>query len=270
MSYFHSVFTRHMNIATQILENKPEYTTQTQCEMVIGDFADLIQGFYINGTTYENIILVTLYIDDVPVQSFTGEWIKMYHYLRTPRQKRPLIDGNYLIVPFKKYLPIFKNSKVVVLLNTPASITFFVDYVFLDKKPKDANLLIEQVQMVESNEPNVYLGFKRPVKELYITADPSIEDITRIRLDINEFTKIDEVAMYFRFIQPLDYHTSVPGTFFTYSFCLDPESEFPTGSINMGRVKNQTLRLTYPGDKTIRVYAHSFNILDKDGKLLFT
>lgn len=270
MSYFHSVFTKHMNIATQILENKPEYTTQTQCETLIADFADIIQGFYIKGTTYENIELATLYVNGVPIQSFTGEWMKMYHYLRTPRQKRELIDGEYVIVPFKKYLPIFKNSKVVILLKNPALLTFFIDYVFLDKKPKDANLLIEQVQMVESTDPIINLGFKRPVKELYITAEPGIEDIKRIRLDINEFTKIDEIAMYFRFVQPLDYHTSVPGTFFTYSFCLDPESEIPTGSINMGRIKNQTLRLEYTGKKVIRVYAHSFNILDKDGKLMFT
>lgn len=259
-----------MNMATQIMEIKPEYISKTQCEMIIADFADLVQSVYIKGTTYDNIELVTLYIDEVPVQSFTGEWIRMYHYLRTPQQKRSLIDGEYLIIPFKKFIPIFKNSKITVLLNQQIDMTFFVEYVFLEQKPADANLLIEQVQMVESTEPTINLGFKRPVKELYITASPGIDDITRIKLNINEFTKIDEVAMYFRYVQPLDYHTSVPGTFFTYSFCLDPESEFPTGSINMGRIKNQVLRLEYPGTKQIRVYAHSFNILDKDGKLLFT
>lgn len=267
---FYSVFSRHMNIATQILENKPRYTSKTQCETLIGDFADIVQSVYIKGTTYENIQSVTLYIDEVPVQSFTGEWIRMYHYLRTPRQKRSLIDGDYLIIPFKKYLPIFKNSKITVILNSPANLTFFIEYVFLDKKPDDANILIEQVQMVDSTEPVINLGFKRPVKELYIYVTPTIDDIKRIKLDINEFTKIDEVAMYFRYVQPLDYHTSVPGTFFTYSFCLDPESEFPTGSINMGRVKNQVLKLEYPGTKNIHVYAHGFNILDKDGRLLFT
>ncbi len=262
-------------MSTQILESTFKKTSSTQYITYPSNFADIMQGYYLKGVKFRDIDKITLYIHNQPIQSFTGEWIQMYHYLRTPKQKRNLLhDSDYVIIPFKKYLPLFEDCRIVLELFEPTdNIQFFIDYVFLETPPIKENMIIEQVQYTDSGED---LKFKRPVKEFYISVkeiDGSFtSNVSRIRFDVNEFTKVDQPAIYFKNVQPLDYHTSVPGYFYTYSFCLDPESEFPSGSINMGRIKHQNIYFTYTDNlpKIVRVYAHSYNVLDPDGKLLFT
>ena len=275
MSYFHSVFKRHTHVSTQILESPFKKTSSTQYIAYPSNFADIVQGFYLKGVQFSDIDTVTLYIQDQPIQSFTGEWIEMYHQLRTPKQKRTLLyESEYVMIPFKKYIPLFQDMKIILeLFDQNDNVRLFIDYVFLENPPAQENMIIEQVQVTDSPEN---LNFKRPVKELYISVKDAsgsyTSNVASIRFDMNEFTKVDQPSIYFRYVQPLDYHTSVPGYFYTYSFCLDPESEFPTGSINMGRVKHQNLQLTYTDTtpKNVKVYAHSYNVLSPDGKLLFT
>lgn len=275
MSYFHSVFKRHVHTSTQILESPFDKTSSIQYVAYPSNFADVMQGYYLKGLNFDDIDKITLYIHEQPIQSYTGEWIKMYHYLRTSKQKRNLLhESEYVIIPFKKYLPVFDDCKIVLELFKPMeNIRLFIDYVFLETPPEPANMIVEQVQYTDSPEN---MNFKRPVKEFYILVkelDGTLSsNVSRIRFDINEFTKVDQPSIYFKYVQPLDYHSSIPEYFYVYSFCLDPESEFPTGSINMGRIKHQNLRLTYTDNlkKDVRVYAHSYNVLSSDGKLLFT
>lgn len=277
MSYFHSVFKRRANIATQIIEHGFDKITPTYYQTPLSNFSNLTQNFYLKNIRVEYIERITLFIKERAVQSFTGEFIDFYHQLRTPQQKiQLLVDSDYVIVPFKKHLPIMDDCKIVLeLTESVPDVSLFVEYVFLDADPPPALMLVEQVQTVESSSPIVNLNLKHPVKEFYISVKDTegnyvADKVSRIRIDINEFTKIDERALYFRYVQPLDYHTHVPGTFFTYSFCLDPESDLPTGSINMGRVKNQTIRMTYDGDYRITVYAINYNVLTPNGDLVFT
>lgn len=287
MSHFYSVFKRHMNVTQQLID---VYFDRESSQYYIGNIpnhSNIIQSVYIKGVTYEQVDKITLFIYDQPVQSFTGEWMKMYHTLRTPIQKSNLItESTYVMVPFKKYLPVFENCRIELELLEPVDgVKLLVDYVFTDHDIKPSNMLVEQVQVEESTESEIINSgrefyvrskFKRPVKEFYISVKDEYgkytSNVSRISIDINEYTKIDEVGSYFRFVQPLDYHTRVPDYFYTYSFCLDPESEFPTGSINMGRIKNQNIRVTTTKSnaKLVTVYAHSYNILTPEGKLVFT
>lgn len=61
-------------------------------------------------------------------------------------------------------------------------------------------------------------------------------------------------------------HTRVPQRkIYNYSFALDPENYLPTGQVNMSRIINKllTVNLNYStdGEREIRVYAKSYNVL---------
>lgn len=267
-------------MSTQIIETGFDKVTPTYYQTSVSNFSNLINTFYLKNVTFEKIDRITLFIHDAAIQSFTGEFMMLYHELRTPQQKLSLIyDSDYIHIPFKKYLPYFDECKIVLELNTPVDdASLFIEYVFLEQDPEPAMMLIEQVQTVEFTNSYFNLNIKHPVKEFYISVKNTDglytpDDVNRIRLDINEFTKINETALYFRYVQPFDYHTRIQGNCFTYSFCLDPESEIPTGSINMGRVKNQNLYLYYKpntGTHNVTVYAINYNILTPDGRLVYT
>lgn len=67
-------------------------------------------------------------------------------------------------------------------------------------------------------------------------------------------------------IQPMNRHSRVSdyGLIYVYSFSIDPESEYPTGQINMSRIANQTFIFDLFGcsfTRRIDLYAKSFNVL---------
>jgi hypothetical protein len=93
------------------------------------------------------------------------------------------------------------------------------------------------------------------------------DNINNLELTLNGYEIIPRDIgnpLYLRVVQPMDYHTRVPGTnFYMYSFCLDPENPNPTGHINFGRISDQVLNLNLvlnPLPRVIRVYARSYNI----------
>ena len=98
---------------------------------------------------------------------------------------------------------------------------------------------------------------------LYLNND----NINNLELNLNGFQIITQdigIPLYLRVVQPMDYHTRIPGTnFYMYSFCLDPENPNPTGHINFGRISDQILNINLvknPLPRFLRVYARSYNI----------
>jgi len=76
-------------------------------------------------------------------------------------------------------------------------------------------------------------------------------------------------SVYLGTTQFIDYHTRVPTRpFYMYSFALDPENHDPTGSVNMGRIKNQYfdffLKPTTK-DRVITIWARYQTFLQVDG-----
>lgn len=298
MSYFHSVFTKHANTSFQPLNVpfdrvSPMYY-QTEFPTNFGNF---VLNVYIKGVrNVFDIKSFTLFVNDETIQSFTGEYIYLNEYLRTPSQKSISNTTNYIVVPLKKYIPVFPGNKIVLEMNKEPhgddELSLVMDYVFVDTPPKATELLIEQVQTIDEYYPGgrslkLNLNLKRLVKEFIFvvqnvskdgTMDYSnaagIDQLTRLKIDINQFTKVDQSGAYFSKLQPLDYHTRVPELptlFYTYSFCLDPESEFPTGTINMGMIRNQNIYMEFRDDepKNVRIYAICYNVISNDGKLIF-
>lgn len=297
MSYFHSVFSKHTNTSFQPLTVPFDRVSPLYYQTELpANFGNLILNMYIQGIrNVHDVKSFTFFVNDEPIQSFTGEYMYINEYLKTPAQKSVTMD-KYIVVPIKKYIPVFPGNKIVIEMNVPTTegddVNLVIDFLFVDPLPKPTDMLIEQVQFVDEYYPGgkllkINLQLKHIIKELVFvvqnisktgTLDYSnaagLDQITQMKIDINQFTKVDQPGIYFSKLQPLDYHTRVPdlpSLFYTYSFCLDPESEFPTGTINMGMIKNQTIYMTFRDEepKNIRIYAIGYNVIAPDGKLIF-
>lgn len=103
---------------------------------------------------------------------------------------------------------------------------------------------------------------------------PLIDPIKTAKLTLNSQDRIKERdAMYFRTVQPRQYHTKVPSRFiYNYSFGLHPEDHAPSGSCNMSRIDHVQLLLKFATNPNtgasaltntgeVRTYARSYNVL---------
>lgn len=152
-------------------------------------------------------------------------------------------------------------------------------------------------------EPNVLsksvtTHFKHPVKELYFIANvqgnPNLttSDITlyrseemnirsnvrfikNISLEFNDAMVFDHDRLQLSFQQSLDHYTGCPSPayeFYTYSFALKPEVYYPTGQVNMSRIRHQKFNIeleeTDPDNEThVSVYAINYNVLHVESGL---
>jgi len=177
-----------------------------------------------------------------------------------------------------------------------------VEYVYVTQseidffKSRGVDYLITQTQMstlkVAAGEvlARIRLGFTNPCKELWIAVqtnsnvtqqndifnytnhryphNPKHQQLMSMNLDFNHETRISsDVAdtNLLRYMQPMRHHTRVPTRdIYCYSFALDPESDTPSGQVNLSRVlnKDMTLNLTeIDEERTVRLYARVYNIL---------
>ena len=141
--------------------------------------------------------------------------------------------------------------------------------------------------------------FLHPVKELFFTVQNNSSDVfdywynyagassssNTWAWNYSNVNHLNSMAMYFEGVQRvdplwatslylgttqfLDYHTRVPiAPFYMYSFALDPENPRPTGSVNMGRIKNQYFDFFLkPSQKerTLTIWARYHTFLEVTG-----
>jgi hypothetical protein len=146
-------------------------------------------------------------------------------------------------------------------------------------------------------EPNVTTRsvtthFKHPVKEMFfmanvqgnpevVTSDTTLyrsdesnirsnaRFIKNISLDFNDTKVFDHNRLQLSYQQSLEHHTGCPSPayeFYTYSFALKPDVYYPTGQVNMSRIRHQQLTVeleeTDPQNEThVSVYAMNYNVL---------
>ena len=109
-----------------------------------------------------------------------------------------------------------------------------------------------------------------------VCAAASWSDVT---LQLNGHERFSERhSEYFRLVQPLQHHTSIPADsgIHVYSFALKPEEHQPSGTCNFSRIDNAVLKLsgmttlngalaedgqTKMSGATLRVYAVNYNVL---------
>lgn len=239
--------------------------------------ADFISRLYLDigpGKTLADIEYFEIILSRVVVWRFTGEFLHISRMLKTPTQKTKLLD-NLVEIPIQPFPCVdevkfrFKvsNSRVAV-----ANMSLRADFVFTGK-PTDGEYIIEQLQMV--NNP-LNMNLRHSVKEIFIVVQDQVNrgtlvfsnvsgghQITNMKLKLNQANKFNDGPVFFSTVQQMLRHTGTLDYVYVYPFCLEPENIKPTGTINMSRVINQNLFMTYSdvNPKDIRVYALSYNIL---------
>ena len=155
---------------------------------------------------------------------------------------------------------------------------------------------------ISAGTASVKLNFNHPVKSLYWTITDTNRDATDTTPALNEnlgdtngndilnyssasentdlglgtydtfntgqllFNGIERFiardALYFRQVQPYQYHSNVPKKhIYMYSFALKPEEHQPSGTCNFSRLDNTKLVLKNAKAGNIKVFALNYNVL---------
>ena len=204
----------------------------------------------------------------------------------------------------------------------PTRFQLFCDYVYLDKEERtrfaamEHEYLIEQLQytpvqsiVAGALKTTVDINFNHCVKEFFwVLQQDRMEDsnewfnysnltyaetgtptdlLSSAVIQLDGYDRFESRnANYFRQVQPYQYHTAVPSGvksyIYMYSFCLRPEAEQPSGSINCSRIDDIRLSLTLNGTavavngltvapsavpRHVIVYATNYNVLRITGGL---
>ena len=274
-TYFYSVFEKTSNFSFQPLVI--EFDTQTR----YGDFmyakmpnrGQRILNIFLKlgSIPLHDVEVFEILIDRNIIYSYTGEYIYIHNEIRRTVSKR---TPSVVIVPIMKFFPVLENTQFRIKIKgsgiktTPISI--LVDWVF-DKLPIDGDYVVTQVQTINANPTKpIFLNFKNIVKELFFVVQDTSEkafeyrdQIKNLKLDLNGNTKFDDRGQFFRYLQPMQYHTGNSPGIYMYSFCLHPEEDAPSGGINFSRIWNSVITVTMNDSKPkqMRIYAISYNVL---------
>jgi hypothetical protein len=126
----------------------------------------------------------------------------------------------------------------------------------------------DRISKTYNGQGNSLLDFSTDQTTTRKTTDEFDSAVIKIN-GVDRFTPRD--ALYFRAIQPIQYHTSAPldKYIYCYSFCLKPEELQPSGSCNFSMLDTATLQLNYTAsdstrsdnDSRLKVFALNYNIL---------
>ena len=196
------------------------------------------------------------------------------------------------------------------------SFTVWADYILLDTEERrkfaqtNHEYIIEQLQFAgdefiakTQNSISKSLNFNHPVKELfwlnipndnvqtnYLTGNQQLsyslnnaelETFSSAVLQLNGINRFDtRQANYFRLVQNYQFHSHFSSkNIYTYSFCIYPEKQQPTGSCNMSKITNANLYLDYYDinhsnqDMILKIYGLNYNvfrIMSGMGGLMFS
>jgi hypothetical protein len=170
-------------------------------------------------------------------------------------------------------------------------VDLFVEYIYVSQPERDwfkkheVVYLTQTFQRVDFKIPvtttqTTYTfgtEFVNDVKELYwvIQSDSAsnvydygtTDHLVNLRLTLNGVDRITPdyaSAQYLRVVQGVQYHTRVPsGLYYMYSFGTEPETNQPTGEINMTDINRQQHQLTlapHATTRNLRIYAMSYNL----------
>lgn len=206
----------------------------------------------------------------------------------------PLIALQYhevkVNVEFRPASECFINTAGTTVTPVLTSASLYCDYIFLDTEERRQfaqvahEYLIEQLQFTgseafSSSAVRQKLNFNHPVKEIVWVAQL---DANQTAKDWSDFTSsgVDHLvdaklllngqdrfstrkAGYFNLVQPDQHHTRGPAVgIYVYSFALRPEEHQPSGSVNMSRIDNATMQLSFASSAALKLYtyARSYNV----------
>lgn len=165
--------------------------------------------------------------------------------------------------------------------------SLYCDYIFLDADERRQfaqnahEYLIEQLQFTGSeafsaSSVRQKLNFNHPCKEIVwvaqldsVAAANGWVDFTSsggdhlvdAKLLLNGQDRFStRKAGYFNLVQPYQHHSRGPAVgIYSYSFAMNPEQHQPSGSVNMSRIDNSTLQLSFATSDPIKLYTYATN-----------
>jgi hypothetical protein len=228
--------------------------------------------------------------DALPLVSLQFHGIQVNIALTNFEKLVQVSDKNVLVVRAADGTPLSKNDCNAVLDTT---------YVYLDMQERDMFAtgsfegLMTQVQSFsmsssKSSTITAQLNFNHPCIELFWAVQRKcqvdrgnyfnysgafgLDPITRASMSLNSVKRFDREAKYFRLVQPYQHHTCIPKSFvYCYSFALLPETDQPSGSVNLSRIDSIEMQFCLQPaiakeDIQLLVFARTWNILRfKDG-----
>lgn len=201
----------------------------------------------------------------------------------------PLIALQYHEVKVDIEFRPFSECYVGTAASTPvlSGASLYCDYIFLDADERKQfaqsahEYLIEQLQFTGSEAFSATsvrqkLNFNHPVKELiwvaHLDSNASAKEHTDFsssganhlvdaKLLLNGQDRFStRKAEYFNLVQPYQHHTRGPAVgIYCYSFALKPEEHQPSGSVNMSRIDNATLQLSFASSAALKLYTYAVN-----------
>jgi hypothetical protein len=170
--------------------------------------------------------------------------------------------------------------------SNPVPMTLYVDYVYVTAaernylKATQIQYPVRSFQRVELRIPHTLTQFScdtdfvNMVKELFWVILPDqytsniynySDDLVSMNLSLDMDQILTDDVATGQHLRVFNKHTRVPThAIYCYSFEINPESEQENGSINMSSITRQRHVLTLtPSNvfRTLRIYAHSYNIL---------
>lgn len=166
--------------------------------------------------------------------------------------------------------------------------SLYCDYIFLDADERRQfaqnahEYLIEQLQFTGSEafgatSVRQKLNFNHPCKEIVWVAHLDTRESAKAWSDFSNGSGANHLvdaklllngqdrfstrkAGYFNLVQPYQHHTRGPAVgIYCYSFGLKPEEHQPSGSVNMSRIDNATLQLTFNSNASLKLYTYAIN-----------
>lgn len=217
-----------------------------------------------------NLNVFEVLIGETLVWSWTGEYIAIHNSLRNPASKTL---PRQILIPLPKFFPVVLNTRIRIKVDGsigPKDFKLVADWVY-DSLPVDGYYPINQVQtmQLDPSQKNL-LEFRNVVKELIFAIQDQgqgplvfTDQVDSMQLTFGAVDKFNDVGSFFKYVQPMMYHTSNRLGVYLYSFCMNPENDVPTGGANFSRVNYPTLtvKLLDSKPKAMRVYAVSYNVL---------
>jgi hypothetical protein len=209
-----------------------------------------------------------------------------FWFCRNPGLALPLIALQYhevkVNIEFASATDVSDSTTVTSGMNA----SLYVDYVYLDTDERrrfaqvSHEYLIEQLQFTgdETSNNNIKLNFNHPVKEIIWVEKNTTDGVgtykstySQGQITLNSHERFSKrKPVYFQLVQPYQHHERVPVTsganslINVYSFALKPEEHQPSGTCNMSRIDNATLKLdgiTTTAGSVVKVFAVNYNVL---------
>lgn len=197
-----------------------------------------------------------------------------YHEVKVNVEFRPAVEC---------YITTAGSTTTPVL----TSASLYADYIFLDTDERRQfaqvahEYLIEQLQFTgseafSSTAVRQKLNFNHPVKEIVWVAQldtaataktwgdftsSGANHLVDAKLLLNGQDRFStRKASYFNLVQPYQHHTRGPAVgVYCYSFALKPEEHQPSGSVNMSRIDNATMQLSFASSAALKLYTYAKN-----------